>query len=79
MSNEISFMIFSKNRNKNIAFNISENKLKLIISIIVMLIIALIIGVYLSYNTNLKEAAYKQLKKKIDCNKSNYLKCQIKC
>ncbi len=62
-TNEISFMIFAKSSGKSLVFNITESRLKTIFITFFAAIIILIIGIYLSYNTNLKEAAYKQLKK----------------
>ena len=62
-TNEISFMIFAKSSGKSITFNITETRLKTLFISFLLAIVLLIIGIYLSYNTNLKEAAYRQLKK----------------
>ncbi len=62
-TNEISFMVFAKSSGKSLVFNITETRLKTIFISFITAIIILIVGIYLSYNTNLKEAAYKQLKK----------------
>ena len=65
-SNEISFMVFAKSSGKSLTFNITESRLKTIIISVVAAVLILIFGIYLSYNTNLKEAAYNQLKKESD-------------
>ena len=70
-SNEISFMVFAKSSGKSLTFNITESRLKTIIISVIFAILILFLGIYLSYNTNLKEAAYNQLKKKTKFKKSN--------
>ncbi len=56
-------MVFSKSSGKNVKFNITQSRLRTLIISILLSFIILIFGIYISYNTNLKEAAYKQLKR----------------
>ncbi|RAP30782.1 hypothetical protein DID76_03295 [Candidatus Marinamargulisbacteria bacterium SCGC AG-414-C22] len=61
-NDRLSFMIFSRGKETSFSFDISYTRLKVIIFSVFVGICSLVIGIYLSYNTNLNEAAYKQLK-----------------
>ncbi len=60
---EISIVIFKRNSGKSFSLNISSRKLQFFISGLVLAFITLGVGIYLSYNTNIQQVAYNQLKK----------------
>ena len=59
----LTFVIFKSNSGKSRSITLSIKSLKIIIGSFVVLILLLFGGIYLSYNTNIQQVAYNQLKK----------------
>ncbi len=59
----VSFVIFKNNSGKSYTLTVSQVKLQLISLGFLGAIIALGVGIYLSYNVNIQQAAYTNLKK----------------
>ncbi|RAP27393.1 hypothetical protein DID78_06140 [Candidatus Marinamargulisbacteria bacterium SCGC AG-343-D04] len=62
-TNTISFVIFKNNSGKSTSLTLQTRQIKLICAGILLTFLTLGIGIYLSYNTNIKQVAYSQLKK----------------
>ncbi len=61
--NTISFVIFKNNSGKSYTLTIRQGRLQLFSICLLVALVALGIGIYLSYNTNIQQAAYNKLKK----------------
>ncbi len=62
-SSSFTFVIFKNRSGKSYSITMSLKKLQIIIGSVFALIILLCVGIYMSYDTNIQQVAYTQLKK----------------